>query len=405
MNSRRILFLHPNYPGQFKTLAIALGIKKNIDAKFLCMTNYGTRIKGINCIKIKGKHGQSAMEKLNLNEIEKMKFRAEAYRLSFTALKNNGWDPDIVIGHTGWGCGVHVKDIWKTSLFIGYSEWWFSLNSSLSKSAAHDPYMAINKDSRIKSLQRNQYIALELCNSDKIVTPTKWQKDLLPKVLKENCLTINDGVDIGYFTTTVVEPSKTPLITYGTRGMEPMRCFRQFIQAIPHIIEKIPNAQIEIAGEDRICYGGLPPSSSQSWGEWAKEYLKNARVDNNITWRGRMDYSIYREWLQRSWCHVYLSQPFVASWSLLEAITTGIPIVANRIPAIEEFCTNVNGICLIENTSTKQILNGVMTTVMNSIGRPYCLRHERTQTIQSLSVEKAMRRWNLVTGLELHTDD
>lgn len=404
MNNKKILFLHPNFPGQFKTLALAIAELDNIDVKFLCMTNYGTSIRGIKALKIKGKLGQDQMENLNLNEISKMEYRANSYRIAFTSLKDSGWTPNIVIGHTGWGCGIHVKDIWKDCIFIGYSEWWFSIDSELSVSAKQDPHMAISDNQQIKSLRRNQYMALELCTADTIVTPSSWQRNQLPATLKEKCIIINDGIDIEYFSKPVVQPHASPVITYGTRGMEPMRHFKQFIECLPHLLRKIPAARIEIAGEDQICYGGLPPNDTQSWGEWAKEYLDNSNAGNKVMWKGRMSMNNYRNWLQQSWCHIYLSHPFVASWSLLESMVTGIPIVANRTLPIQEFADNVDGVTLIESLHPNEIVNGVLRAVVDKSVRKVILkRHSRRNTCEALSADRALAQWELVTGLQLHT--
>lgn len=404
MNMKRILLLHPNFPAQFKNLSAILGTNKQIDVKFLCMTNYASQLKGVKSLKIKGNRGQTAMEELKMNELKNMQFRAESYRLAFKVLRESGWNPDIVIGHTGWGCGIHVKDIWSECLFIGYSEWWFSLNSEFANSAKLDPYMGIKESQEIGLLRRNQYMALELCNSDKIVTPTDYQKRQLPDLLRRNCIVINDGVDAKFFQTKSISNNKNPVVTYGTRGMEPMRCFRQFIQSIPDILRMIPSACIEILGEDKICYGGLPPNKNQSWAEWAKQYLREAGVENKVIWKGRMNYFDYRDWLQGSWCHVYLSQPFVASWSLLEALMTGIPIVANEVSPIQEFTAQANGVCMTKTMHPGDIASSVMSSMTNPKNNELRFeRYDRHNTLKILDISKAIQQWEHVTGLELHT--
>lgn len=368
------------------------------------MTNYGTRIKGVKDLIIKGSRSQSEMENLKLGEIEKMQFRAESYRLAFTILRENGWNPDIVIGHTGWGCGVHVKDIWDKCLFIGYSEWWFKLNSTFTESARRDPHMGIQEKQQIKSLKRNQFMALELCTADKIVSPSEYQKSQLPQTLQGKCKIIYDGVDVKFFSREAIKPNELPLITYGTRGMEPMRCFRQFIKSIPYIIHEIPTAIIEIAGEDKICYGGLPPNNTQSWGEWAKQYLRDANIEKQVVWKGHMNLNIYREWLQRSWCHIYLSQPFVASWSLLESLVTRIPIVANETLPIKEFTDYAEGVQIVSSLSPSEISKAVLRAITEENSqKTSSKRHNRQAITEYLSTENALEQWELVTGLELHT--
>ena len=88
-----------------------------------------------------------------------------------------------------------------------------------------------------------------------------------------------------------------------------MRCFKEFIKSLPPLLEKYPNLEVQIAGEDKICYGGLNPSKNTTWGTWAKEYLASGNYQKRVKWLGNLSYDKYKQWLQRSWCHVYLSQP------------------------------------------------------------------------------------------------
>ena len=404
MNSKNILFLHPNFPGQFKNLATTFGLNSQIDARFLCMTNHGNRIKGVKALIINGERGQDAMERKKMNEFDNMRFRADSYRLAFKSIKDSGWNPDIIIGHTGWGCGIHVKDIWSNCLFLGYSEWWFNLNSEFNKSAKLDRYMDIKENKQIKLMRRNQYMAMELCIADRIIAPTKYQRSQLPSLFKEACIVINDGIDFKLFSKIQANPTKNPVITYGTRGMEPMRCFRQFIKSIPHIVNLIPSASIEIAGEDKICYGGLPPNNNETWGEWAKRYLKKAKVDKHVIWKDRMNFADYRDWLQRSWCHVYLTQPFVASWSLIEAMMTGIPIVGNNAIPIQEFTSNAKGVFLIDALNSRDVANSIVSLLTDSKSNQISFkRHCRADSLGNVEIGTVLRQWERVTGLELHT--
>ena len=152
-----------------------------------------------------------------------------------------------------------------------------------------------------------------------------------------------DGVDIDYFQDRATMPNQTPLVTYGTRGMEPMRCFKEFIKCLPHLMKTDLDVEVEIAGEDKICYGGHQPGKKDTWGEWAKRYIADAGLSNRVRFLGRLSYASYREWLQRSWCHVYLTHPFVCSWSLLESMACDIRIVASNSPPVTEFCRQQRG--------------------------------------------------------------
>ena len=222
------------------------------------MTDFGNHINGIHKIIIKGERGQAAMEEQARSEEAKMNFRSESYRRAFKTFKNQNWNPSIVIGHTGWGCGIYVKEVWPQTKFIGYVEWWFKTDSEIAKESKTNRFLGYNEIVQIKLWNRNKNIGLELLNSDKIVAPTHWQKLQLPETIQSRCTIVRDGIKLKDFAKPeeIKSESIEPIITYGTRGMEPIRCFKEFVKSIPLIIEKNPNTTIEIAGEDIVCYGG-----------------------------------------------------------------------------------------------------------------------------------------------------
>ena len=135
----KILFLHPNFPGQFKHLA-SIAARNDYDVRFVCLTDYSKSIKGINRVLIKGNRGEETLNQSCKTEIEKILFRAESYRRTFKKFRDEGWNPDFVFGHSGWGCGIFLKSIWPNTKFFAYLEWWFSENSSIMKT------LEINED-------------------------------------------------------------------------------------------------------------------------------------------------------------------------------------------------------------------------------------------------------------------
>ena len=401
---KKVLFLHPNFPGQFKQLAIFLGKDNSYDVKFLCMTNFGNHIQGVSPLVIKGERSQESMDSKKLSEFDKMLFRAESYRKAFLMLDKNNWNPDIVIGHTGWGCGIHVKEIWPKTRFIGYAEWWFEAFTNLNAEMTTNKFLGVNEKSQSKLWHRNRIIGFELSTSNAIVAPSEWQRQQLPKVLQNNCTVITDGIDVEYFAKKAVELSDQPLITYGTRGMEPMRCFKEFINSLPPILKKYPNLRVEIAGEDKICYGGSNPSEDLTWGKWAKKYLESGNFQDRVRWLGHLGAHDYKSWLQRSWCHVYLSKPFVCSWSLLEAISCGNIIVCSKTPPVEEYCRSLKGVLLVDHNNTKEIAQNITNALnMSRKQSKKDLIDARRELLARVSAQASLKGWLRVTGLDLNT--
>ena len=402
---KKILFLHPNFPAQFKCPLIALGLQNIHDVRFLCFTDYGNNIKGIKKYKIKGEKGQYGLEKNCRDEISKSYFRAESYRFAFKQFQEQGWNPDIVISHTGWGCGIYVKEIWPDTNFIGYVEWWFQPQSALSVIAEKHPFLIHNPDQQRKLWIRNQPIGFELCNADSIIAPTNWQKSQLPTTLQEKCTIVRDGIDTEFFLPRFKENSNELYLSYGSRGMEPIRCFKEFIKVIPPLLSKFPEIKIRIAGEDKICYGGLNPSPYQSWGTWAKGVLAKHPGYRRVEWMGLLPRDQYLSWLQNSSCHIYLSQPYVCSWSLLDAISAGIPIITNKTPPVMEYVSNMDGVITVKDTSVETLALAISKVYRNRHKLdPRLIRRRRQAALDELSEASSRRAWGRVTGLDLDTD-
>ena len=178
-NPLKFLFLHPNFPAQFKHIGKYL-VKSSNEVYFLCQTSYGRKIEGIKLLTLKGKGGHEELNSKKLNLVERTKLLSEQYRLGLINLKDRGWTPDVVISHSGWGCGLYVKEIWPNCTFLTYLEWWFSPTSQFFFHDEKNRELNLNRSSIKKNWDRNRFLALELASSDQIIAPTKWQRNQLP---------------------------------------------------------------------------------------------------------------------------------------------------------------------------------------------------------------------------------
>ena len=194
----KILFLHPNFPGQFKHISKHLADASN-EVRFLCQTHYGRKIEGINLLTLKGRASHEELNSKGLNLVDRTKFLSEQYRSGFCNLRDKDWYPDIVISHSGWGCGLYVKEIWPNCTFIAYLEWWFNPTSEFFSYDEMNTELGINKNSIKKNWDRNRFLALELASADHIVSPTEWQRSQLPKIFQKKCSVVYDGIDLNQF--------------------------------------------------------------------------------------------------------------------------------------------------------------------------------------------------------------
>ena len=398
-----ILFIHPNFPAQFKHIA-AQSAKEGHSVKFICQTHYGRSIKGVKRLKLKGQSSFEELEKQKLNIFNKAQEMSSQFRRAYVSITEQKWVPDLVISHSGWGCGMHVKEVWPECFHISYLEWWFNPSSSFFEYDKYNADLNVNKNMIPKAWKRNQSIALELGAADAVVAPTNWQREQLPLTFQNKCMVIFDGINLNFFKRNSLYSSKLKTVTYGTRGMEAMRCFPQFIKSLPKVIQTIPDVSIEIAGSDSINYCGAPPENFKSWKKWAINFIKTNNIEQSITWLGHLGKEDYRNWLHKSSCHVYLTHPFVASWSLVDAICSDCKIVASDVEPVKDFepyCFD-NQLTLVDHRNVENLSHAIIASLQQRVSLKtghrgvHPLRHD-------LSCEDSWRKWHRVYGEQVPT--
>ena len=236
---------------------------------------------------------------------------------------------------------------------------------------------------------------------DAIVSPTFWQREQLPKLLRTHCHVIFDGVDTDNFYPNLTLRSEKPLLTYGTRGMDPFRCFPQFIRSLPIFIDKMRgNVRIEIAGKHDVAYGS-PPKGYKNWHQWAVKYCEKNNIGSFVQWKGYLNGSNYKE-AQSSWCHVYLTHPFIASWSLVDSLAVGIPIVASDVPTVRDICDQFEGVTYVDHRDSKRIGTACADTMSSMVDN---VKLFARKNIDEFSVPRSLAKWEAVTGVNLTTFD
>jgi len=258
-------------------------------------------------------------------------------------LKKRGFIPDVILGHSGWGQTLFLNDIFPDSPFIGYFEWYYSANSA--EVRFDGSKRSVSQNAMLRT--RNTSILHDLTSCHVGVTPTAWQRTQFPAEFQPKLIEAHDGIDTRYFTPASngrldLAALKLPntdltgaeeLATYSARGMEPYRGFPQFYEAIPAILEARPKCHILIVGEDRTCYSPRLPE-----GQTYKQLMQKKIVvdENRVHFTGPLPYGKYKQMLQASTVHVYLTWPFVLSWSLLEAMSCGCLVVASDTEPVRE---------------------------------------------------------------------
>jgi len=386
-----VLILHPNFPAQFRERAKWL-VRNGHRVTFVCQTHYGRELKGVRRVTLKGDLGHDHLCSKKLSLADEMVYRSEQYHKGLGHLKSRGYTPEIVISHSGWGCSLYSGELWPYSTRIAYVEWWFGVNTSLPEFNKQCKWPIFHeKPQKSKIAQdRNHTTLREIQNSTRLVAPTHWQRIQLPQFLRQKCEVIYDGVDTDRFQPCQNSAPEKKVITYGTRGMEVTRGFPEFIRELPAILNRFPNVQVQIAGTDEINYGGKAPKEG-SWGKWAVRYLDKHNVRDRVAFLGYVSKLDYVQWLQSSWVHVHFSQPYVASWSLLEAMACGCCIIASDVQPIREFLLADTGL-LVDHRHTGCLLQPVIA-VNQDPGLYQSLKHNARLRALQFPVELANERW------------
>ena len=381
----RILFLHSNFPAQFRHLAIDLAQERNNQVVFGTTRKEGQLP---NVTKAIYSLSREAHPKTHhyVRFLENGVLQGQAvYRLGIK-LKEQGFVPDVVYGHSGWGPTLFIKDVFPQAKLLCYFEWFYHAHDS---DADFNPDEPLTPDDEARLRIKNAPILVDLYSCDRGLAPTHWQRQQFPLEYHSKIKVLHDGIDTNYFRpqpgAKLVIPrinldlSEVPeIITYVARGMEPYRGFPQLIETIAILQQQRPHCHFVIVGENRVAYGKSLPDGKT----YKEAMLEKFDLDlTRVSFTGLLPYSEYLQVLQASSVHIYLTYPFVLSWSMLEALSTGCLIVASDTPPIKEVIKDgVNGL-LVDFFSPEQIAARV-TEALEHPNRMEPLRQKARETIQ-----------------------
>lgn len=367
----KCLFIHNNFPAQFIHLANSL-IQYGNEVVFL--SNYrrnDVNIKGVRLILLPPvKIEQDKIKSDSHKTSQEMFFTGESFAGAMIKLKDEGFSPDIIIAHPGWGAAVYCKDIFPDAGYIAYCEWFYNKGELYHFFQRNDD----KPSSYAPNRHRNFYQFDALSECDAAIAPTYWQHSQYPREFATKINIIHDGIDTNFFSPGQEDgklgdidlASFQEIVTYATRGMEPYRGFPQFYRAIPHILSARPNCHIVIMADDKTSYSAKR-SDGKTWLQVMMDEVPEATSDR-VHFIGYGNYLSYRKLLRFSSVHIYLSVPFVLSWSLLEAMSCGCLVVASATTPVREVIRNhFNGI-LTSFSDSKAIANDVINALDSTNG-------------------------------------
>ena len=365
----KILFLHPNFPAQFRHLATVLGKDPKNQVVYGTSRQEG-QIAGVRKVLYEKSRTARAETHHYVRPLENAVLEGQAvYRLA-QQLKDRGFIPDVIYGHSGWGPTLYMKDVFPQSKLLCYFEWFYNARGS---DADFDPSDPINADDEARIRTKNAPILLDLYSCDRGLSPTNWQRQQFPSEYHSKIKVHHDGIDINYFkpvkNAKLVLPrinldlsEVSEVVTYVARGMEPYRGFPQLIETISILQKQRPECHFVIVGKNRVAYGKTLPDNQT----YKDVMLEKFPLDlNRVHFTGLLPYDEYLQVLQVSSVHIYLTRPFVLSWSMLEALATGCLIVGSATAPVKEVIEDgVNGL-LVDFFNPEQIADRVNEALDN----------------------------------------
>lgn len=338
----RLLFIHQNCPGQYKHIAKRLAANKQNQVVFIGKRS-DRRIDNVQHVVYKPKREPSKETHRYLNLTESGILHGQQVARACLSLKEKGFVPDVIVAHPGWGEALYVKDVFPNSALLNYFEFYYHATGA---DVGFDPEEEVNIDDRCRIRTKNLVNILSLENADAGMSPTYWQFKQNPLEYQYKISVIFDGID-----TKVCKPDPDAIftlddrralsradevVTYVARNLEPYRGFPQFMRSTERILKERPNTQFLIVGADGVSYGKKPKEG----GTWKEKILKEVSIDPaRVHFTGALPYDRFLNVLKVSSLHVYLTYPFVLSWSMMEAMSSGCLILGSNTAPVREVLT------------------------------------------------------------------
>ncbi len=372
----RIVFIHQNIPGQYRALmphyasdpaneVFGIGEDKNIKHNFIKIPDR-LRLIGYRMPDMPDYVGHSFMK-----HTDPFYYRGEIVARCLLELKKNGFKPDVVCAHPGWGESLFVKDVFPDTRLINYCEF---LYHSTGQDFGFDPEFPEPPQSEFGIRARNNVQLISLDGMDYGISPTRWQATRYPIQYQPKIATIHEGVKteavcpdqrtvINLLDRKVTLTAQSEVITFINRNFEPYRGFHVFMRALPEILARRPNAHVIMIGGDDVSYGKR--LSEGTWRQWMLNQVGSQLDLSRVHFVGKVAYNDYLRVLQISTVHVYMTYPFVLSWSMLESMSAGCLVVGSRTAPVMEVLKHGDNGLLVDFFNREQLVETVVKAIEN----------------------------------------
>ncbi len=346
----KLLFVHQNFPGQFLHLAPEMQrLGHDVRAITDAVNKNDTPIPLLRYT-FKPETVDPKATRLGRNYTT-MSDRGVVVARFARKLRDKGYVPDVIFGHSGWGETLFLKEVWPEAKLVVYAEFYYrgrGTDTGFDKELQQDGF-----DQTLIAQGRAAHMAQALAHADRGLSPTEWQASTHPPLLRRHIEVIFDGVDCDRLTPnpaarfklsdgTVLAPGDE-VLTFVNRNLEPYRGYHIFMRALPAVLAARPNVQVVIVGGTEVSYG-RPPAQGGGWKDVILAEVKDQLDLSRVHFVGKVPYDQLVDLIHVSRVHAYLTYPFVLSWSMVEALAAGALVVGSRTAPVQEVITDgVNG--------------------------------------------------------------
>lgn len=389
-----VLFIHQNFPGQFKALAPAIAALPGTRVEALAMREVPptypvqTHVHTLT-------RGSTPGLLSSVSDFESKVLRATSAAEKAEEMRLAGFTPDVIVAHPGWGETLFLREVWPDAKQLHFLEFFYHTRGV---DTDFDPNASLTSlQQRTRVLSKRAAPLWAMSEMDWGLSPTEWQKHTYPEREWDRISVIHDGIDTDF-----VKPAANaqltlqaqgialrpgdPIITFVNRNLEPYRGYHIFMRALPEILAKHPTARVLIVGGDGVSYGAAPLPGEPSW---KQRYLSEVadRLDmSRVHFLGNISYPHFLGLLQISAVHVYLTFPFVLSWSLLEAMATECLIVGSRTAPVMEVVEHEKNGLLVDFFD----VDGLARTVLDGLNQP-----EKYRPLRQAARQAILERYDL----------
>lgn len=386
----RLLLIHQNLPGQYRHLLVYYGQRPDCQVVGLgemrrLRENIRQPIPGVRLVGYETPP-TSATTPSTMRTTEAAVQRGQVVLKVLLGLKKEGFYPDVVYAHPGWGESLFLKDVFPRCKLIHFCEFYYHTTG---QDFNFDREFPNSADDVLRLRVRNMHHLMALEQADVGIAPTQWQQTRFPEIYHPKIAVVHDGVD-----TSAVAPDPSAyvhvphknltlrrddeVITFVSRNLEPYRGFHTFMRGLPLLLKARPQAHVIIIGGNDVSYG-----RRLAQGTYREKYLAEIGevLDRSrVHFVGKLPYPTYLRVLQISTAHIYLTYPFVLSWSMMEAMAAGCLVIGSRTAPVEEVIRDGENGLLVDFFSAAELVDAI-TRVCEDPTRMQAVRERARQTI------------------------